>query len=164
MRFLLPVLLLIGSNLFMTWAWYGHLKRTAWTIPLAIAVSWLIALPEYMLQVPANRIGHVSQGGPFTAAQLKVLQEAITLCVFLGFAILVLEERPRVNELVAFGLIAAAVVVAMSGRREEPPAGRIVEAPPEFMVPAIEGAGSGGSGSSDPDRHPSASPDRGIHP
>lgn len=113
---LITVLLLIGSNCFMTWAWYGHLKKTGWTIPVAIGISWLIAFPEYLLQVPANRIGHVSQGGPFTAAQLKVLQEAITLCVFIVFAVVVLKEKPRWNEGVAFVLIFAGVVVAMMGR------------------------------------------------
>ena len=113
---LITVLLLIGSNCFMTWAWYGHLKKTGWTIPVAIGISWLIAFPEYLLQVPANRIGHISQGGPFTAAQLKVLQEAITLCVFIVFAVVVLKEKPRWNEGVAFVLIFAGVVVAMMGR------------------------------------------------
>ncbi|MCH8509720.1 MAG: DMT family protein [Phycisphaerales bacterium] len=113
---LLTVLLLIGSNCFMTWAWYGHLKKTGWTIPVAIGISWLIAFPEYLLQVPANRIGHYSQGGPFTAAQLKVLQEAITMTVFIVFAIVVLKERPRWNEGVAFVLIFAGVLVAMMGR------------------------------------------------
>jgi len=113
---LITVLLLVGSNCFMTWAWYGHLKKTGWTIPVAIGISWLIAFPEYLLQVPANRIGHISQGGPFTAPQLKVLQEAITLGVFLVFAMVVLKERPRWNEAVAFGLIFAAVAVAMMGR------------------------------------------------
>lgn len=113
---LITVLLLIGSNCFMTWAWYGHLKKTGWTIPVAIGISWLIAFPEYLLQVPANRIGHISQGGPFTAAQLKILQEAITMTVFIVFAILVLKERPRWNEGVAFVLIFAGVVVAMMGR------------------------------------------------
>jgi uncharacterized protein (DUF486 family) len=122
MRAALTVLLLIGSNIFMTWAWYGHLKKTGWTIFLAIAVSWLIALPEYILQVPANRIGHFSQGGPFTAPQLKVLQEAITLTVFVGFSILILKERPRANEYLAFALIFAGVAVAMLGRREQPAA------------------------------------------
>ncbi|MCC5822114.1 MAG: DMT family protein [Planctomycetes bacterium] len=113
---MLTVLLLIGSNCFMTWAWYGHLKKTGWTIPVAIGISWLIAFPEYLLQVPANRIGHYSQGGPFTAAQLKVLQEAITMTVFIVFAIVVLKERPRWNEGVAFVLIFAGVLVAMMGR------------------------------------------------
>lgn len=113
---LITILLLVGSNCFMTWAWYGHLKKTGWTVPAAIVISWLIAFPEYLLQVPANRIGHFSHGGPFTAAQLKVIQEAITLVVFLVFAALVLKERPRWNEAVAFGLIFAAVGVAMMGR------------------------------------------------
>ncbi|MEA5615436.1 DMT family protein [Nodularia spumigena] len=113
---LITVLLLIGSNCFMTWAWYGHLKKTGWTIPVAIGISWLIAFPEYLLQVPANRIGHISQGGPFTAAQLKILQEAITMTVFIVFAIVVLKEKPRWNEGVAFVLIFAGVVVAMMGR------------------------------------------------
>jgi len=115
-RILMTVVLLIGSNCFMTLAWYGHLKKAAWTIPMAILVSWLIALPEYVLQVPANRIGHFSHGGPLTAPQLKVLQEAITLVVFLGFTLLVLKEKPRVNEMVAMGLIFVAVIVAMWGR------------------------------------------------
>jgi uncharacterized protein (DUF486 family) len=113
---LITVLLLVGSNCFMTWAWYGHLKKTGWTIPVAIGISWLIAFPEYLLQVPANRIGHISQGGPFTAAQLKILQEAITMTVFIAFAVVVLKERPRWNEGVAFVLIFAGVVVAMMGR------------------------------------------------
>lgn len=116
MRVLLTVVLLIVSNAFMTWAWYGHLKKTGWTIGFAIAVSWLIALPEYLLQVPANRLGHHAFGGPFTAAQLKVLQEAITLTVFIVFAVLVLKERPRWNEYVAFVLIFLGVVIAMFGR------------------------------------------------
>jgi uncharacterized protein (DUF486 family) len=147
LRAMTTVVLLFCSNCFMTWAWYGHLKKAAWTIPLAIGVSWLIALPEYVLQVPANRIGHVSQGGPFTAAQLKVLQEAITLCVFVGFAIFILKERPRVNEYIAFALIFAGVAVAMLGRAEEPPAGQIVEAPAEFMVPAVAPPADGAGGS-----------------
>jgi uncharacterized protein (DUF486 family) len=92
MRALSTVLLLVCSNVFMTWAWYGHLKKVAWTLPVAIGLSWLIALPEYALQVPANRLGHVSQGGPFTAPQLKILQEAITLTVFVGFSIVVLKD------------------------------------------------------------------------
>lgn len=108
--------LLIGSNIFMTWAWYGHLRKAMWTMPVAILVSWLIALPEYMLQVPANRLGHVSGGGPFTAPQLKVLQEAITLVVFIVFTTFVLKEKLRGHDAVAFALILAAVVVSMLGR------------------------------------------------
>ena len=110
------VLLLIGSNCFMTWAWYGHLKKVGWTIPVAIVVSWLIALPEYILQVPANRLGHIAHGGPFSAAQLKILQEAITLTVFFVFAAVVLKEKPRANEAVAMALIMLAVVIGMWGR------------------------------------------------
>ena len=60
------ICLLFVSNIFMTWAWYGHLKKFAWTLPVAIGLSWLIALPEYTLQVPANRLGHYQHGGPFT--------------------------------------------------------------------------------------------------
>ena len=117
-RALAPFAFLFASNIFMTWAWYGHLKRAAWSLPLAIGISWLIAFPEYLLQVPGNRIGHISHGGPYTAPQLKIIQEAITLIVFVGFAILVLNERPRANEYVAFGLIIAAVIVAMWGKPE----------------------------------------------
>lgn len=115
-RVLATVGLLIASNVFMTWAWYGHLKKPAWPLLVAIGASWLIALPEYVLQVPANRIGHFSHGGPFTAPQLKVIQEAITLAVFFVFSWVVLKERLRPNEIVAFVLIFAAVVVAMWGR------------------------------------------------
>lgn len=129
---LITVLLLIGSNCFMTWAWYGHLKKSGWTIPVAIGISWLIAFPEYLLQVPANRIGHISQGGPFTAAQLKVLQEAITMTVFIVFAVVVLKEKPRWNEGVAFVLIFAGVAVAMMGRAP------MIEAAPVMPIEAPE--------------------------
>jgi uncharacterized protein (DUF486 family) len=115
-RVIATVLLLVGSNTFMTFAWYYHLKRRAWPLLIAIGVSWLIALPEYCLQVPANRVGHANFGGPMSAPQLKVLQEAITLMVFVVFSIAVLKERPRANEWVAFGLIMLAVVIAMQGR------------------------------------------------
>lgn len=111
------IVLLLLSNVFMTWAWYGHLKKAAWSIPVAVLISWLIALPEYALQVPANRLGHFQHGGPFTAPQLKVLQEAITLVVFAGFSTLVLKERLRVTDAVAFALIFAGVAVAMLGRK-----------------------------------------------
>ncbi|MGD9693754.1 MAG: DMT family protein [Phycisphaerales bacterium] len=116
MRVLGTVLLLVASNTFMTYAWYYHLKQKAWPLVVAIGVSWMIALPEYLLQVPANRLGHVNFGGPLTAPQLKIIQEAITLCVFFGFSVVVLKERVRVNEMVAMGLIFVAVLVAMLGR------------------------------------------------
>jgi uncharacterized protein len=136
-RVLITVCLLIGSNIFMTWAWYGHLKRPSWGIFTAIVVSWLIAFPEYLLQVPANRIGHTSSGGPLSAAQLKVIQEAITLVVFMGFAMLVLKERLRINELIAFGLIFCAVIIAMMGRKE-PPTSKEFGALAQHAVPALE--------------------------
>lgn len=116
MRVLLTIGLLMCSNVFMTWAWYGHLKRPGWPLAVAIGASWLLAFPEYLLQVPANRFGHAAFGGPFTVSQLKVLNEAITICVFICFAVLMLHERPRWNEYVAFALIFAGVAVAMLGR------------------------------------------------
>lgn len=128
-RILATIALLIASNCFMTWAWYGHLKKAAWTIPVAVLLSWLIALPEYALQVPANRIGHFAYGGPLTAPQLKIIQEAITLTVFLVFTMLVLKEKPRVNEMIAMGMILLAVVVAMQGRAPIISATRTPETP-----------------------------------
>jgi len=115
-RVLLTVLLLIGSNTFMTFAWYFHVKQKAWPLLTAIGISWLIALPEYCLQVPANRIGHVDHGGPLSLPQLKILQEVITLAVFLVFTTCVAGEKPRGTDLAAMGLIACAVLVAMWGK------------------------------------------------
>ena len=99
--------LLLASNIFMTAAWYGHLRFKSAPLWLAILVSWLIALAEYCLQVPAHRWGY----GQFTAAQLKIAQEVITLLVFVVFAWLWLGEAPRWNEAVAFGLVLVAVAV-----------------------------------------------------
>ena len=99
------VLLLTVSNVFMTMAWYGHLKFKDKPLWIVILISWLIASVEYCFQVPANRIGH----GQFTAAQLKTMQEVITLVVFSVFSILYLKESLRWNYLVGFALIAAAV-------------------------------------------------------
>jgi uncharacterized protein len=113
----LVVLLLLASNGFMTFAWYYHVKQKAWPLLTAIAISWLIALPEYMLQVPANRLGHVDNGGSLTLPQLKILQEAITLAVFSVFTIAVAKERLRIQDGIAFALVFAAVIVSMSGRR-----------------------------------------------
>lgn len=103
------VLLLLFSNLFMTIAWYGHLKYgRSWSMPQAIVISWLIALIEYCLAVPANRLGY----GQFSGFQLKIIQEVITLLVFSVFAVLVLNERLAWNHAVAFALLAAAVYFA----------------------------------------------------
>ncbi len=115
-RWIITVLMLVGSNAFMTTAWYYHLKQKSWSLVFAIGVSWLIALPEYCLQVPANRLGHVDHGGSFTAPQLKILQEAITLVVFGVFSVLVLKERLRWTDLVAGLLVFAAVLVSQYGR------------------------------------------------
>lgn len=102
------VLLLIASNVFMTFAWYGHLKYKTAALWKVIVISWLIAFFEYCLQVPANRWGH----GRFSAAQLKIIQEVITLIVFAGFSVLYLGESLRWNHLVAFALVVGAVVFA----------------------------------------------------
>ncbi|HYF14983.1 MAG TPA: DMT family protein [Phycisphaerales bacterium] len=114
--------LLVLSNVFMNLAWYGHLAwfkhkpATFATLALAVLVSWLLALPEYCLQVPANRVGHTTYGGPLSAAQLKVIQEAITLTVFTGVAVFVLKEKLRPTDAVAFVLVLAGVAVSVWGR------------------------------------------------
>ena len=105
LRQLLPVLLLTISNIFMTFAWYGHLKYKGSALWVVILVSWGIALFEYCFQVPANRIGHEY----FTAAQLKTMQEVITLVVFSIFSIFYLKEDFQWNYLVGFALIILAV-------------------------------------------------------
>ena len=97
------VLLLLASNVFMTFAWYGHLRNMSAAPWYAAAlVSWGIALFEYLLQVPANRMGH----GTFSAAQLKGIQEIITLIVFAGFSVFVLKEPLGWNHLIGFAFIA----------------------------------------------------------
>jgi hypothetical protein len=101
---MLTVILLTVSNLFMTFAWYGHLRFKSETLWKVILVSWLIALPEYVFQVPANRWGHKQ----FSAAQLKTIQEVITLTIFCGFSVLYLREPLRWNHLAGFGLIVLA--------------------------------------------------------
>lgn len=98
--------MLIGSNIFMTLAWYGHLKHRSTVLWKVIAVSWLIALPEYCLQVPANRLGY----GKFSAYQLKIMQEVITLTVFAVFAWLYFGEAVRWNYAAAFVCLVGAVV------------------------------------------------------
>lgn len=99
------ILLLTISNIFMTFAWYGHLKFKEKPLFFVIFISWLIAFAEYCFQVPANRIGH----GIFTAAQLKTIQEVITLLVFCVFSILYLKEPLKWNYIVGFGMILGAV-------------------------------------------------------
>ncbi len=104
MRYVLPIALLLASNVFMTFAWYGHLKVKDAPMWLVIVASWAIAFFEYCLQVPANRIGHET----FTAAELKTMQEIITLVVFSVFSVLYLKEEFRWNYLVGFGFMVVA--------------------------------------------------------
>lgn len=116
MKGLYTVLLLIVSNIFMTFAWYGHLKlqelkiSSQWPLIAVILFSWAIALAEYSCQVPANRIGFVGNGGPFTLMQLKIIQEVITLVVFTVFSLLMFKgESFHWNHLAAFVCLIAAV-------------------------------------------------------
>ena len=120
---MITILLLTISNVFMTFAWYGHLKYAKAPLVTAILASWLIAFLEYCFQVPANRIGHRS----FEAAQLKVMQEVITLVVFAVFSVLYLREPLRWNYIVGFVLILAAVCFV-------------------FMFPSGQARSAGGSG------------------
>ena len=101
---LAPIAMLAASNLFMTFAWYGHLKFKSTSLWIVVVVSWGIAFIEYCFAVPANRYGH----GTYSAAELKTLQEVITLTVFIGFSWLYLGAALRWNHLVGFGLIALA--------------------------------------------------------
>jgi uncharacterized protein (DUF486 family) len=116
MKGILSICLLVVSNSFMTLAWYGHLKfaEWKWTSKLGlisiILISWGIALFEYMFQVPANRLGYSGNGGPYSLLQLKVIQEVITLVVFVGFTLLVFKtETFRVNHVISFVLLILAV-------------------------------------------------------
>ncbi|APO67940.1 MULTISPECIES: DMT family protein [Rhizobium] len=97
-----PVVMLFASNIFMTFAWYGHLKHKGSAIALAIVASWGIAFFEYCLAVPANRIG----SAVYTTAQLKTMQEVITLMVFSGFSVFWLGENLTWNHAIGFALIA----------------------------------------------------------
>ena len=113
---ILTIILLICSNTFMTFAWYGHLKmkQMNWlpgaSLFLIILISWGIAFFEYLFQVPANRIGFADDGGPFTLWQLKVIQEVITLTVFAAFTLIFFKGQPlRINHLIGFGFLVLAV-------------------------------------------------------
>ncbi|MDE6439578.1 MAG: DMT family protein [Bacteroidales bacterium] len=126
MRGLSTILLLLCSNIFMTFAWYGHLKwgkpaadvvantdKAASPTPLVLLIllSWGIAFFEYCCQVPANRLGFKGNGGPFTLYQLKIIQEAITLLVFVVFSALLFKENLRWNHALALVLVFAAVAL-----------------------------------------------------
>jgi hypothetical protein len=111
------ILLLFLSNVFMTVAWYGHLKYGHdWPLWKAILVSWAIALVEYCLAVPANRLGY----GEFSGFQLKIIQEVVTLVVFIGFAMMFLKEKLAWNYLVAFAFLGVAVFFAFAFRAPRP--------------------------------------------
>lgn len=116
MKAFYTILLLVISNIFMTFAWYGHLKlsdmkiSTNWPLYVIILFSWSIALFEYACQVPANRIGFTGNGGPFTLMQLKVIQEVITLVVFTVFTTVLFKgESLHWNHFAAFGCLVLAV-------------------------------------------------------
>lgn len=116
MNGLYTILLLIGSNIFMTFAWYAHLKlqqehiSNNWPLIGVIVFSWAIAFVEYCMAVPANRIGFVGNGGPFSLVQLKVIQEVVSLIVFTIIATVLFQgESLHWNHLVAFLLLVAAV-------------------------------------------------------
>ncbi len=113
------ILLLMMSNIFMTFAWYGHLKYGhAWPLWKAILVSWAIALIEYCLAVPANRLGYTH----FSGFQLKIIQEVITIVVFIGFAIMFLKEKLAWNYLVAFAFLGVAAFFAFAFKASGPAA------------------------------------------
>ncbi len=111
------IIFLFISNAFMTCAWYGHLKfkEMSWGQNLGlfsiILISWGLAFFEYLFQVPANRIGFKDDGGPFTLVQLKTIQEAITLVVFMIFSMIVFKQRFEWNHIVGFCLIVLAVFI-----------------------------------------------------
>lgn len=108
----LPIVLLVGSNLFMTLAWYGHLNYKSAPLVTVILVSWGIAFVEYCMAVPANRIGHAV----YSAAELKTIQEVITLAMFAAFSVLYLKEPLGWNHAVGFALIAAGAGFVFQGR------------------------------------------------
>ncbi|HEY0646285.1 DMT family protein [Phenylobacterium sp.] len=108
---LLPILMLIGSNVFMTFAWYGHLKVEKGPLWIIVLASWGIAFFEYWLAVPANRIGHAV----YSAAELKTMQEVITLAVFAVFSVTYLGERLTANHVIGFAFIALGAAFVFKG-------------------------------------------------
>lgn len=109
--YLAPVLLLVASNVFMTFAWYGHLRFPQTALWMVVLVSWGIAFIEYCLAVPANRIGH----RVYSAAELKTIQEVVTLTVFAVFSVLYLKESFSLNHAVGFGFIALGAFFVFKG-------------------------------------------------
>jgi uncharacterized protein (DUF486 family) len=117
MKAVSTILLLIVSNVFMTFAWYGHLKfkDIEWLkssgLFMVILISWVMAFFEYVFQVPANKIGFKGNGGPFSLVELKTIQEAITLSIFMIFSVVVFKQKFEWNHIVGFLLIVLAVYV-----------------------------------------------------
>ena len=116
---IITIIMLVIANVFMTFAWYGHLKLQSsgvssnWPLYAVILLSWGIALVEYCFQVPANRMGFEGNGGPFSLIQLKVMQEAITLVVFMVFSVAMFKGSPlKWNHMVSFVLLIGAVYFA----------------------------------------------------
>lgn len=116
MKHFLTIGLLVLSNVFMTLAWYGHLKFSEWKwfnklgLIAIILISWGVALFEYCFQVPANKIGYNENGGPYSLVELKVIQEVVSLTVFMIFTLLIFKnETFRTNHLIGFGLLILAV-------------------------------------------------------
>ncbi len=144
------ILLLVCSNAFMTLAWYGHLKlqqtghSSNWPLYGVILFSWMIALAEYAFQVPANRMGFIGNGGPFTLMQLKVMQEVITLIVFVGFAHCFFQGTElRWNHAIAALLLVGAVYFVFLDTSKDPavstttaPAPSYNESTPELIEEA----------------------------
>lgn len=106
-----PIFLLLASNVFMTFAWYGHLKYQSTPLWIAVLASWGIAFLEYCLAVPANRIGSAT----YATAELKTIQEVITLTVFAVFSVLYLKEPITINHIVGFALIVAGAYFIFKG-------------------------------------------------
>ena len=106
-----PIVLLAISNVFMTFAWYGHLNYKSWPLWVAVLASWGIAFVEYCFAVPANRLGHAV----YSAAQLKTMQEVITLIVFAIFSVVVLKEALTINHAIGFALIVAGAFFVFHG-------------------------------------------------
>jgi uncharacterized protein (DUF486 family) len=132
---MLTILLLTVSNVFMTIAWYGHLKHTSFPLWKAILISWLIAFVEYCFMVPANRFGYTTER--FSAPQLKVIQEVITLIVFGVFTTVYLKDKLQWNHLVGFALILLAVFFVFHKWEKTP---NVIDASPRLtQIVSAEG-------------------------
>lgn len=137
---MLTILLLTVSNIFMTFAWYGHLKFQHLPLWQTVLISWGIAFVEYCFMVPANRWGYQQ----FTGVQLKMIQEVITLTVFAGFSIWFLHEPIRWNHALAFVLVVLAVFLVADGRKRHPAADAAAVSAVRQNLPAAQAADADG--------------------